>query len=407
MTDRLVRPTLRLWLAQHTLDLLAFGRRTPHPDGGARWLDNEGAPRADTPTYTWITGRMVHVYSIGSLLGVPGAAPVAEQALAGLTGRLRDRTDGGWYHAVGDDGAPEPGKACYDHAFVLLAAASASQAGLPGTEGLLADAQRTFLDRFWDEEAGLCVDTWDTNFTTREPYRGLNANMHSVEAMLSIASVTGDRAWVDRAVRVCRFVAESARAHSWRLPEHYDQAWTPLLDYHRDHPDDQFKPFGATIGHGLEWSRLFLHTEAALGPDEAGWLADAAAGLFDRAVTDGWHADGRPGFVYTTDWDGTPVVRARLHWVVAEAINAAAAFHQRTGDERYAALYRQYLDHADQYFIDHEHGSWRPQLAPDLTPDDTVWSGKPDIYHVFQATLIPRLPLYPMLATAVAQGHLA
>jgi hypothetical protein len=38
-------------------------------------------------------------------------------------------------------------------------------------------------------------------------------------------------------------------------------------------------------------------------------------------------------------------------------------------------------------------------------PNDSVWSGKPDIY-VFQATLGPRLPLYPMLATAVAEGHL-
>jgi len=406
MTDELVRPTHRLWLAQHTLGLLAFGRRSPHPDGGARWLDDQGAPRDDLPTYTWITGRMVHVYSVGALLGVPGAAPVAERALAGLTGRLRDRDDGGWYHALAPDGAPEPGKECYDHAFVLLAAASASQAGLGGAESLLADAQRTFLDRFWDEEAGMCADRWDTSFTTRDPYRGLNANMHSVEAMLSVAGVTGDRAWMDRAARVCRFVADSARAHSWRLPEHYDSAWTPLLEYNRDRPDDQFKPFGATVGHGVEWSRLFLHLEAALAPEPAPWLPDAATRLFDRAVADGWDADGRPGFVYTTDWDGTPVVRDRLHWVVAEAINAAAAFHRRTGHERYAALYRAYLDYADQYLIDHDHGSWHHQLAPDNAPNDSVWSGKPDIYHVFQATLGPRLPLYPMLATAVAEGHL-
>ncbi len=281
------------------------------------------------------------------------------------------------------------------------------QAGLPGGPELLEDAQRIFLDRFWDDAAGLCVDTWDTGFTTLDPYRGLNANMHAVEAMLSVASVTGDRSWVGRALRICRFVTDVAKTHTWRIPEHYDTAWTPQLDYHRDRPDDPFKPFGATVGHGLEWSRLLLHAEAAGPPGTEPGLADAAAELFDRAVSDGWHADGEPGFVYTTDWDGTPVVRDRLHWVLAEAINAAAALHCRTGQSRYAELYRSYWDYADRFFIDHERGSWRHQLAPDGTPDDTVWAGKPDTYHALQATLVPRLPLYPMLATAIAQGLLS
>jgi mannose/cellobiose epimerase-like protein (N-acyl-D-glucosamine 2-epimerase family) len=65
-----------------------------------------------------------------------------------------------------------------------------------------------------------------------------------------------------------------------------------------------------------------------------------------------------------------------------------------------------WLDDGGWYLIDHDHGSWHHQLAPDNAPNDSVWSGKPDIYHVFQATLGPRLPLYPMLATAVAEGHL-
>jgi hypothetical protein len=32
---------------------------------------------------------------------------------------------------------------------------------------------------------------------------------------------------------------------------------------------------------------------------------------------------------------------------------------------------------------------------------DTVWPGKPDLYHAVQATLIPRLPLAPSMATAL------
>jgi len=35
-----------------------------------------------------------------------------------------------------------------------------------------------------------------------------------------------------------------------------------------------------------------------------------------------------------------------------------------------------------------------------------VWSGKADLYHAVQATLIPRLPLTPMIVPAVAAGLL-
>ena len=31
-----------------------------------------------------------------------------------------------------------------------------------------------------------------------------------------------------------------------------------------------------------------------------------------------------------------------------------------------------------------------------------MWPGKPDLYHAVQATLLPRLPLSPGLARAVA-----
>ncbi len=406
MPEQNLSPTHRLWLAQHALNLLSFGRHCPQAVGGSAWLDEVGAPRDSVATATWITCRMVHVYSIGALLGVPGATPVARQALAGLSGRLHDTETGGWFHAIDGSGTPAEGKSCYDHAFVLLAASSALLAGLTGAAELLDDAQAVFLEKFWDEENGRCVDTWDTGFSVCDPYRGANANMHAVEAMLAVGSVTSDTRWIQRAVRICRFVAEQALAHEWRIPEHYDESWRPVLEYNRDRPDDQFKPFGATVGHGLEWSRLFLHAEAALAPDENPWLLEGSIRLFDRAVEDGWFADGLPGFVYTTDWTGDAVVRDRLHWVVAEAINAAAALHRRTGQGEYLAQYLKYWDHAAEYFVDHEKGSWRHQLSSDNKPNDTVWAGKPDLYHAFQAALGPRLPLWPMIAPAIATGRI-
>lgn len=397
-------PPTATWLDAECRRLLGFGRRIAHPAGGAAWLDDTGAPDLQRPVHTWITSRTVHVYALGALLGVEGCTPIATAALDGLRTTLHDDEHGGWFGAVDGTGAPVGGtaKSCYDRAFVMLAASSAVVAGLPGAEALLAEAAGVFEEGFWDEQVGRVVDEWDRSWTTPAPYRGLNAAMHSVEAMLAVGDATGERVWHERAGRISEFACGLAASYDGRLPEHFGPDWMPDLDLNRDHPDDPFKPFGATVGHGLEWSRLLLHVEAALGDAAPHGLLDTSRLLFDRAVTDGWHVDGAPGFVYTTDWDGTPVVRARMHWVAAEAIAAAAALHRRTGEaafaEQYAAWWRFVVDHVR----DVERGSWHHELDPTNRPQATVWPGKPDLYHAVQATLLPRLPLSPGLARAMA-----
>jgi mannose/cellobiose epimerase-like protein (N-acyl-D-glucosamine 2-epimerase family) len=427
-------PTHRAWLQEHLEHLLAFGRRIALPGGGAAWLHDDGTPWPARGLHTWITCRTVHAYGLGALLGVPGCRPVAQGALAGLLGPLHDDEHGGWFSSLDAAGVPAAEKSAYAHAFVVLAGTTATVAGLEGGRALLDKALATHDRWFWDEAAGRAVDTWDVAFSSLDDYRGINANMHTVEAYLAAADVTGDRLWLDRAARIAAFAASSAAAHGWRLPEHFGPDWAPDLELNADRPDDPFKPYGATVGHGLEWARLMLHLEAAGAPwpggssssgagspgsssgagspgsssvatDAGGWLP-AARALFGRAVADGWAADGADGFVYTTDWSGRPVVRARMHWVAAEAIGAAAALHARTGDDEYAAWYARVWDYVDRCVIDHEHGSWHHELAPDNTPSAAVWPGKADLYHAVQATLIPRLPLAPSLATAVSRGLL-
>ncbi len=389
--------------------LLAFGRRFPHPDGGAAWLGDDGTPTFTRPVFTYMTARMAHVYLLGSMTGFAGADALADVALASLDGRLRDADGGGWFMQVGGGEASEGDAAtpkdCYAHAFVVLAASTATVAGHRDGRRLLDDALDIWLGRFWEEPAGMFVDTWDRAFTRADGYRGMNANMHGVEALLAAADATGDATHLEKARRVADRMITQAETHDWRIPEHYSTSWTPDLRYNADRPDDQFKPFGATVGHALEWSRLLLHLEAAGGGDDAGLVA-AARSLFDRAVTDGWAADGADGFVYTTDFDGHPVVHDRLHWVVCEAIGAAAALHRRTGESRYAERAAQWWDYARRHLLDLDRGSWHHQLDQWNQPVASVWSGKPDLYHAVQAMLIPQLPLAPGLAKAVREGLL-
>ncbi|WP_192907138.1 AGE family epimerase/isomerase [Glycomyces paridis] len=412
MTPRPDSPEHHARLAGECRRLLAFGDRLALPGGGAAYLGDTGEPLPAQGVRTWITARTAHVYSLAALMGFPGAEPIADAALAGLTGPLRDAEHGGWFHALDASGAPDraAGKSCYDHAFVVLAASSAALADRPGAAALLDEALTVYLHRFWDEAAGLPLDAWDCAFTAPEPYRGLNATMHSVEALLAAADALdalgrpGAGAWRDRADAIARFAVDLADRHDGRLPEHFAPDWTPDLDLNRDRPDDPFKPYGATPGHGLEWSRMLLQVEALRGGDDA--LVSAAARLFDRAVADGWAADGAEGFVYTVDWDGEPVVRQRMHWVLAEALAAAAALHRHTGETRYADHYAAWWDYAERRLIDREHGSWRHELDPANAPATAVWPGKPDLYHAVQATLLPRLPAAPTLARALREGLL-
>ena len=381
-------------LARETSELLAFGRNFPAPNGGSGWLDATGQLDPSHGVETWITSRMAHVYSLGHLYGVPGCEELVDKALAGLTGPLHDDKNGGWHPGVDVDGNPTPGKICYAHAFVILAATSATLIGRPGAKELLDEALATYDAHFWDEEQGLAVDTWNTEFTELDPYRGLNANMHTVEAFLAVADVTGREDYRVRAGRIIDHVIGWASHNEWRIPEHFHADWSLDLECNADKPDDQFKPYGATPGHGIEWARLI--TQWALSTfknDEAGRkpYVDAAEQLFNRAVADAWNRNGTIGLAYTTDWKGEPVVTDRMHWTLAEAVNTSATLAKVTGKAEYRDWYQTFWQYVDEYVIDHEHGSWFHQLDKDNHVIGTVWPGKSDLYHATQATLIPRL----------------
>lgn len=390
----------RAWLDSQTSSLLEFTRGAVHPDGGFAWLDDDGRPQLDRPVELWVTCRMTHVLALAALQGDRASHELVGHGVEALLGRLHDDEHGGWYAAVetAPDGTSRPAddsKQAYAHAFVVLAAASATAAGHPDARRLLEDALTVWADRFWVEQDGLVADTWDRAFTTRDPYRGVNANMHSVEALLAAHDVTGDPVLLDRASGiVTRIVHEFARGHGYGLPEHYDTQWHPLLGYNRDHPADKFRPCGVTIGHLLEWARLTLHLRTALtarGGPVPDWLLTDAVALFDRAVADGWDVDGAPGFVYTTDFDGVPVVRTRLHWVAAEALATAWTLLLVTGGSGYRTWFDLWRQHIADLFVDRVHGSWHHELDPSNQPSADVWEGKPDTYHAYQAVLLPSL----------------
>lgn len=394
----------RLFLAEIRQNLLDFGRKFPSPGGGSYYLGDDGIPWPEKGRETWITSRMTHVYSIGTMLGDIPSASLVDAALKGLRGELHDGKHGGWYAGLNADGSCMPTKQCYAHAFVILAASSALLAGRPGARELLDDALAVYNLRFWDEDEGLSLDTWDTGFTTLDSYRGLNANMHTVEAFLAVADAIGEETYRLRAGRIIDRVLDWARKNSWRIPEHFSSDWVPQPELNRERPDDPFKPYGATPGHGIEWARLIVQWALSADREKAAPYIESAEHLYTTAIDDAWNADGAPGLVYTTDWTGKPVVHDRMHWTLAEAINTSAVLYRATGKQQYADDFAMFMAYLDGTVLDHKNGSWFHQLDQNNQLIGTVWPGKSDLYHAFQATLIPYLPTNVSIAAAVARG---
>lgn len=398
----------REFLRKNAEELLAFGHQFPSPGGSSWYLGDDGTPWKDRNRETWITCRMTHVYSMGSFLGHEGSEALIDAGLKGLNGELKDTVNGGWYAGLTPDDQIVPDKQCYAHAFVILASSSALLAGRPGAEELLEEALKLYDLRFWNEEEGLACDTWNTEFTVLDDYRGINANMHTVEAFLAVADVTGKEAYRERAGRIIRHVIGWAEANNWRIPEHYTVDWKPDLEKNKEKPDDPFKPYGATPGHGIEWARLI--TQWALSSykedkEQAKPFIEAAEHLFHQAIADAWNEDGAPGIVYTTDWEGKPCVHDRMHWTLAEAINTSAVLYRVTGKQQYADVYAEFMKYLDETVLDHVNGAWFHQLDQNNQLIGTVWPGKSDIYHALQAMLIPYRSVDLSIACAVKESE--
>ena len=393
----------KLFLKEMCDELLNFGHLFPSPGGSSYYLGDDGTPWKDRPRETWITCRMTHVYSIGKFLGHEGSEALIDAALKGLLGELHDTENGGWHVGLTADGQILPNKQCYAHAFVILAGTSALLADRPGAKELLDKALALFDKYFWDDNLGLANDTWNNDFTVLDDYRGINANMHTVEAFLAVADAIKDEKYRIRAGRIIRHVVKWAEDNEWRIPEHFTKDWKVDLECNKEKPDDQFKPYGATPGHGIEWGRLITQWVVSTYKESQyrDYFISAAENLYNRAVADAWYVDGAPGIVYTTDWQGDPVIHDRMQWVLAEAINTASVLYKVTNNQKYADDYAMFMEYLDDKVRDHVQGSWFHQLNQNNELIRTVWPGKSDIYHALQAVLIPYSPVDTSIALAI------
>lgn len=442
------------WLDERLNALFSFATSSK-TYGGFGYLDENGKIDESQNIQTYITCRMTHIYSMyvydhqydeQLTQQVKTAKELATHGIKSLIEHIQDHENGGFFEAIRttydektketivQPTSAENTKVAYAHAFVLLAASSGVCAKIDRAEELFDLITKIEEKYFWDEKAKKTIESYKADWSNCEQYRGVNAAMHTVEAFLNVESMLNKQPnlsqidWLERAKYLTEFVFETARNNNYMIPEHFDENWNVIWDYNENNKAHQFRPYGATVGHAMEWARLgvqlvlsFYKRSGEITSQNLNILKDCV-GLYNVALQS-WGVDGKCGFVYTTDFEGNPIVRDRMHWVLCEAIGATIALKQiknlleRIGVSTdfmnteygikyftkpenadisslpevkidyldfYDYWYLKFITYADKYVITSQ-GLWNHQLDSDNKFSNSIWSGRPDIYHAYQA----------------------
>jgi len=296
----------------------------------------------------------------------------------------RHKQPGGHYawelrgHTVSDNRAM-----AYGHAFVLLAASAALQAGIEAARPVISELWEFLEVHFWESDYNAYADERDGTLATLDPYRGQNANMHMCEALLAAWDATAEPRFLERAETLARrFAVELADPDFTLIWEHYDTTWQRDMSYNIDKPDDLFKPWGFQPGHQVEWAKLLLQLHQHRPAD---WMLRRACELYAGAMQHGWDQE-HGGLVYGFAPDKSFADTGKYFWVQAEALATASRLHQVTGESGYLDDYTALWQWCWNHLIDHHQGAWFRIRQRDGSPVDNLKSppGKTD-YHTMGA----------------------
>lgn len=369
--------------------LIEFAKKSALDSGGFGWLNAVGEVDHNKNLEAWINFRMTYVFALEKIAGNETVKKYLDHGLSAMCDLFKDEINGGYFTEVTIDGKLNSEKKSYEFAFALLALSAASRGGEDIAKKELTAALQIFEKYFWNENFGLVNESWDEEFKICNRYHGLNANMHSVEAFLELYKSSADLKWLSRATRICEFAFNEAKKCSVGLiPEHFDENWVLDKNFNQEDPGDPFHPFGIIIGHQFEWARLAIELSQELCANAPVWLLNEAENIYKIAKQIGWNIDGAPGFIYTIDFARKPVVHMRMHWVITEAIAAAWTLYKITGSADYLTDFKEWWGYAEQNFLDQSNGSWRHELDATNRESASVWDGRPDVYHAYQALVI-------------------
>ena len=352
---------------------------------------------------------MTHVFALGHLMGRPGCGPLVDHGLARPDGTLpRPRPRG----LVRRRRRRRADRAGQERLPARVRRARRRQRDLrrPPRCGAScwSEALDVLLTRFWDDEHGMVVEEWDESFSTLDTYRGVNANMHTVEALLAAADATGDRGpagpgAADRDPGGARPRARPPLAAAGALRRAVDPA-AGLQPRHAR--PTRSAPTARRSGTGWSGPGWPCTCGPRSAPRPRTGCSTTRSGCSRPRSARAGRSTARTGS--STPWTGTASPwcgsgctgsRPRPRPPPPRCTRRPATRRTTTGTRPGGTTSPRCSSTASW-------GRGATSSTPQNRPSGTVWKGKPDTYHAFQATLIPRLPLTPTLAAALRDGLL-
>ena len=196
------------WLSAQLQALIAEAKVSTTPSGFSEGPDGEEPSERDQFT---LSARMLHAFSLGTLLGLPGSRRYADHATKTLRRVIHDHLQKLPEATATDD--PETinsdeykaevrsGEIDYqlDNALLISASAAATVANRPSAHELLLDALHE-QERRWLAPNGLVYGAIASGSTQHKaPIISLGTLASTAEAYLAAAEATADPVWIDRA----------------------------------------------------------------------------------------------------------------------------------------------------------------------------------------------------------------
>lgn len=348
--DTLLEDVIPFWL-RHGLDREHGGMITA--------LDRDGAI-LDTDKSVWFQGRAGWMFSV--LGHTVERRPEWIEAARSCIAFLRTHCfapDGKMYFTVTREGRPlRMRRYVYSEAFAAVA--FAAWARLSGEERAAAEARQCF-ETYLRHGFAPGVMPPKTDPATR-PMKGISPLMIGIVTAQEIRESLGD---VEIAGRACSawisgFIEEIER--DFCKPELGAVMETVRPDGAiMDHLDGRL----LNPGHAIECA-WFIMREGRLRSDEQ--LIRLGCRMLDWMWRRGWDAE-HGGLFYFCDIRVRPVQEywhdMKFWWPHCEAIIATLMAWRYTGEERFAAMWRQAHDWSFSHFSDSEHGEWFGYLHRD------------------------------------------
>lgn len=375
----------RDFLLGHIRDTLAFyDPRVVDPAGGFFHCFMNDGRVFDPATRTLVAScRFVFNYAKAfRRFGKPDYLERVRHGIAYLRQAHRNPETGGYAWKIVDGKTADATNHCYGLAFVMLAYASALEAGVGEAHEWVYETFDLMEQRFWLPQDGLYASEAGPDWML-QPYRGQNDNMHACEALIAAYQACGEVKFLDRACLLARnMVVRQGDLTGGMVWEHFCTDWTPDLEYNRHDRSNHLRPWGIQTGHQTEWAKLLVILDRHRLED---WRLERARKLFDLAMRYGWDRE-HGGLIYGYDLSGEACDRDKYFWVQAESLAAAALLADRTGDDAYWGWYDRIWQYSYDYFVDHEYGAWYRILSPDNRRYDEKksYNNKAD-YHTMGA----------------------